>query len=233
VGRVARLLIAAAVAVPLLASAPGPAVACTCLPLDAHQIVRRADAIIAGRVTNEIELDPTHTRSVVQVQGVYTGHVSATVNVDADLGPGGGSTCAVLYPVGSKVDPMLLVHAQGGSYRIDPCLLGSGPHVRALLGEARPPPQALPSPSAAAGPIPGPIAGPTPVPGMSWPAVVAGLVLAVALIVAAVRWTGRGAVEPASPFDDLPAGPDGGTGGGSEPDDGVEARDPPDEDASG
>jgi hypothetical protein len=64
---------------------------------------------------------------------------------------------------------------------------------------------------------------------MSWPAVVAGLVLAVALIVAAVRWSGRGAAETASPFDDLPDGP----GGGSEPDEGVEPRDPPDGDASG
>ncbi len=224
-GRVARLVVAAAVAVPLLAAAPGRAVACECRQLDAHQIVRSADAIIAGRVTNEIELDPTSTRSVVQVQGVYTGHVPATVNVDADLGPGGGSSCAVLYPVGSEVDPMLLVRAGGGgSYTIDPCLIGSMPHVRALLGDARPPPPASASPSA----VPIPIAGPTPVPGMSWPAVVAGLVLAVALIVAAVRWSGRGAAETASPFDDLPAG---GPEDGSHP--GAEAVDPPDEDASG
>jgi hypothetical protein len=229
VGRVARLVVAAAVSVPLLAAAPGPAVACTCLPLDAHQIVRRADAIIAGRVTNELELDPTHTRSVVQVQGVYQGHVPATVNVDADLGPGGGSSCAVLYPVGSEVDPMLLVRAPGGSYTIDPCLIGTMPHVMALLGDARPPPPASPSPSK----IPIPIAGPTPIPGMSWPAVVAGLVLAVALIVAAVRWSGRGAAETASPFDDLPAGPDGGPDPADADPADAEPGDPPDEDASG
>jgi len=233
VGRVARLVLAAGVAVPLLAAAPGPAVACECRQLDAHQIVKRADAIIAGRVTNEIELDPTRTRSVVQVQGIYTGHVPATVNVDADLGPGGGSSCAVLYPVGSEVDPMLLVRAGGGSFTIDPCLIGSMPHVRALLGDARPPPPASPSPSA----VPIPIAGPTPVPGMSWPAVVAGLVLAVALIVAAVRWSGRGATETASPFDDLPAGAGEGSdaepAGASDPDDGAGGDDHPDEDASG
>jgi hypothetical protein len=222
-GRVARLLVAAAVAVPLLAAAPGPAVACRCRQIDAHQIVRRADAIIAGRVTNEIELDPTHTRSVVQVEGVYTGRVPATVNVDTDLGPGGGSSCAVLYPVGSEVDPLVLMRSQGGSYTIDPCLIGALPHVRALLGDARPPPPASPSPSE----VPIPIAGPTPLPGMSWPAVVAGLVLAVALIVAAVRWSGRGAAETASPFDDLAVGPDGGS------DPGAEGVDPPDEDASG
>jgi hypothetical protein len=222
---VARLVVAAAVAVPLLAAAPGPAVACSCQPLDAHQIVRRADAIIAGRVTNEIELDATRTRSVVEVQGVYRGHVPATVNVDAALGPGGGSSCAVLYPVGSEVDPMLLIRAPGGSYTIDPCLIGSMPHVRALLGGARPPPPGSPSPSG----VPIPIAGSTPLPGMSWPAVVAGLVLAVALIVAALRWTGRGATETASPFDDLPTGPDG----GSHPSDDAVPGDPPDEDASG
>jgi hypothetical protein len=229
VDRLARVLIAAAVAVPLLASAPGPAVACTCQQLGAHQIVRRADAIIAGRVTSEVELDPTHTRSVVRVLGVYRGRVPATVNVDADLGPGGGSSCAVLYPVGSEVDPMLLVRAQGGSYAIDPCLIGTMPHVRALLGDARPPPPASPSPSA----VPIPIAGPTPVPGMSWPAVVAGLVLAVALIVAAVRWSGRGATEPVSPFDDLPGGPEGASDDGFGPADGAEPGDPPDGHPSG
>jgi hypothetical protein len=228
-GRVARLVVAAAVAVPLLAAAPGPAVACRCRQVDAHQIVLRADAIIAGRVTNEIELDPTHTRSVVQVEGVYTGRVPATVNVDTDLGPGGGSSCAVLYPVGSEVDPLVLMRSHGGSYTIDPCLIGAMPHVRALLGDARPPPPASPSPSA----VPIPIAGPTPLPGMSWPAVVAGLVLAVALIVAAVRWSGRGAAETASPFDDLPAGSDDGPEGGSAPHDVAGTVDPPDDDASG
>ncbi len=227
-GRVARLVVAAAVAVPLLAAAPGPAVACRCRQVDAHQIVLRADAIIAGRVTNEIELDPTHTRSVVQVEGVYTGRVPATVNVDTDLGSGGGSSCAVLYPVGSEVDPLVLMRSGGGSYAIDPCLIGAMPHVRALLGDARPPPPVSPSPSA----VPIPIAGPAPIPGMSWPAVVAGLVLAVALIVAAVRWSGRGAAETASPFDDLPVGPDGGPDGGSGPD-AEGGVDPPDEDASG
>ena len=67
---------------------------------------------------------------------------------------------------------------------------------------------------------------------MSWPAVVAGLVLAVALIVAAVRLVGPGRGRDASPFDDLPVGPDGGPDGGSGPD-AAGGVDPPDEDASG
>ena len=112
-GRVARLILAAAIAVPLLAAAPGPAVACRVPAARRASIVLRADAIIAGRVTNEIELDPTHTRSVVQVEGVYTGRVPATVNVDTDLGSGGGSSSAVIIPVGSEVDPLVLTRSGG------------------------------------------------------------------------------------------------------------------------
>jgi hypothetical protein len=218
VGRLARLLIAAAVAAPLVGSAAGPAAACTCLPIEPRQIVHRADAIIAGRVENEISLDATHTRSIVRVEGVYRGEVPAEIFVDTALGTGGGSSCAVLYPVGSVVDPMVLQKLANGSYTIEQCVIGSIPHVRALLGEARPPPPA--SPSASGAPIP--VATSTPLPGMSWGAVSLGLVVAVVLIAVAVRWSGRRAVETASPFDDLlppagdppePAGDDEGTVG--------------------
>jgi hypothetical protein len=201
VGRVARLLVAAAVAVPLVGSAAGPAAACACLPIEPQQIVHRADAIISGRIENEISLDATHTRSIVRVEGVYRGAVSAEIFVDTDLGTGGGSSCAVLYPVGSVVDPMVLQKLANGSYTIEQCVIGSMPHVRALLGSARPPPSAL-SPSGAA---PIPVATSTPLPGMSWGAVGLGLLVAVVLIAAAVRWSGRRAVETGSPFDDLPA----------------------------
>jgi hypothetical protein len=202
VGRIARLLIAAAVAVPLAGSAAGPAAACACLPVEPAQIVHRADAIISGRIENEISLDATHTRSIVRVEGVYRGAVPAEIFVDTDLGTGGGSSCAVLYPVGSVVDPMVLEKLANGSYTIEQCVIGSMPHVRALLGAARPPPPPL-SPSESAVPIP--VAASTPIPGMSWGAVGLGLLVAVALIAAAVRWSGRRAVETASPFDELPA----------------------------
>ena len=204
-GRIARLLIAAAVAVPLVGSAAGPAAACACLPIEPQQIVHRADAIISGLVDNEISLDATHTRSIVRVEGVYRGAVPAQIFVDTDLGTGGGSTCAILYPVGSVIDPMVLQKLANGSYTIEQCVIGSMPHVRALLGEARPPPPAEASASA----VPIPVGASTPLPGMSWGAVGLGLVVAVVLIAAAVRWSGRRAVETASPFDDLPApGPD-------------------------
>jgi hypothetical protein len=202
VGRIARLLITAAVAVPLAGSAAGPAAACACLPIEPAQIVHRADAIISGRIENEISLDVTRTRSIVRVEGVYRGAVPAEIFVDTDLGTGGGSSCAVLYPVGSVVDPMVLQKLANGSYTIEQCAIGSMPHVRALLGAARPPPSAL-SPSESVVPIP--VAASTPLPGMSWGAVGLGFLVAVALIAAAVRWSGRRGVETASPFDELPA----------------------------
>src|SRR4029079_9171631 len=100
VGRIARLLTAAAGAVPLVGSAAGRAVACVCLPATAQQIVHGADAIVAGRIQSEIPRGAPRTRSIVKVQGVYRGTVPATIFVDAALGSGGGSDCAVLYPVG-------------------------------------------------------------------------------------------------------------------------------------
>ena len=228
-GRVARLLIAAAVAVPLVGSAAGRAVACVCLPATAQQIVHGADAIVAGRIQSEIPLGATRTRSIVRVQGVYRGTVPATIFVDAALGSGGGSDCAVLYPVGSEVDPMVLQKLPGGSYTIEPCVLGSMPHVRALLGDARPPPLAGPSPSVSSSGVPAPVATSTSISGMSWAAVGIGLLLAVGLIAGAVRWSGRRAVETVSPFDDVPQAPPGDDG----PDGVATTTDPPEPDASG
>jgi len=229
VGRIARLLIAAAVAVPLVGSAAGRAVACVCLPATAQQIVHGADAIVAGRIQSEIPLGATRTRSIVKVQGVYRGTVPATIFVDAALGSGGGSDCAVLYPVGSEVDPMVLQKLPGGSYTIEPCVLGSMPHVRALLGDARPPPLAGPSPSVSSSGVPAPVATSTSISGMSWAAVGIGLLLAVGLIAGAVRWSGRRAVETVSPFDDVPQAPPGDDG----PDGVATTTDPPEPDASG
>jgi hypothetical protein len=218
VGRLCRLLVSAAVAVPLVSAAAGPAAACACAPLGAKQVVRHADAVIAGRVESQTALDAVNTRSTVRVQGVYRGNVPGTIFVDSNLGPGGGSDCAVLYPVGTVVDPMVLDKLPGGSYTIEPCVVGSIPHMRQLLGTARPPPLAGLSPSASASSAPVPVATATPISGMSWTAVGVGLVLAVILIAAAVRFSGRHAAETASPFDDLPAGPDGDAAGPPDPD---------------
>jgi len=200
-----------------------------CLPATAQQIVHGADAIVAGRIQSEIPLGATRTRSIVKVQGVYRGTVPATIFVDAALGSGGGSDCAVLYPVGSEVDPMVLQKLPGGSYTIEPCVLGSMPHVRALLGDARPPPLAGLSPSVSSSGLPAPVATSTSISGMSWAAVGIGLLLAVGLIAGAVRWSGRRAVETVSPFDDVPQAPPGDDG----PDGVATTTDPPEPDASG
>src|SRR3954452_20265908 len=197
----------AAVAGPLVRSAAGRAVACVCLPADAKQIVHGADAIIAGRIDSEMPLDATRTRSIVKVEGVYRGTVPATIFVDAALGTGGGSDCAVLYPVGAEVDPMVLVKLPGGSYTIEPCVLGSMPHVRALLGAARPPPPGGLPPVASGSSIPAPVATAAPTSGMSWGAVGLGLLLAVILIAAAVRSSARRAADHTSPSDDPSAEP--------------------------
>jgi hypothetical protein len=134
----------------------------------------------------------------------------------------------VLYPVGSEVDPMVLQKLPGGSYTMEPCVLGSMPHVRALLGAARPPPSGGLSPGVSASGVPAPVATPTPISGMSWAAVGIGLLLAVGLIAGAVRWSGRRAVETASPFDDVPAAPPD-----ADAPDGAPQADPPEPDASG
>ncbi len=207
-GRLARVLIAAAIAVPLMGSAAGAASTCACLPIAAKEIVHEADAIISGRIENEITLDATHSRDIVKVKGVYRGNVpTSTIYVDTDLGPAGGQTCAVLYPVGSEVDPMVLQKLPTGSYVIDQCAIGVMPNLRALLGEARPPPLAASSPSPDGSAVPIPVATSTPMSGMSWGAVALGLVLAVVLIAAFFRWSGRRAVETVSPFDDLGEAP--------------------------
>lgn len=231
-GRIARLLIAAAVAVPFMGSAAGAAATCACLPSGAKDIVHQADAIVSGRIENEITLDATHTRSIVKVQGVYRGNVTSTIFVDSDVGTAGGKSCAVLYPIGSVVDPMVLQKLPTGSYTIEQCAIGSMPHLRALLGAARPPPLGAPPPGPSATAVPVPVATSTPMSGMSWEAVAAGLVLAVVLIAAFVRWSGRRAVETASPFEDVLAEPTGEAGPDEPPTLGG-PEEPPAPDASG
>jgi hypothetical protein len=232
VGRITRLLVAAAVAVPLVGSAAGPAAACACVPSGAKQIVHQAGAVIAGRIENQITVDATHTRSIVKVQGVYRGNVAGTIYVDSDLGPGGGSSCAVLYPVGSVIDPMVLQKAPGASYTTEPCVIGSVPHLRALLGAARPPPLGGASPNLTGSAMPVPVAASTPISGMSWAAVGLGFVLAVVLIAAFARWSGRRAIETTSPFDDVPAVPPGEGTPDEGTADGTNAPEPPEPGAS-
>jgi hypothetical protein len=193
--RFLRVLLVAAIATPLVAAMPGRAVACECALLDPQQIVKQADAIVAGHVVSQTSVDPMHTQSVFAVDGVYRGRVASTLILTAAAGTGGGSDCAVLYPVGATVDPLVLSR-RGSAYAVDPCALASGPQILALLGAARPPAEAAAVTSPAE---PAPIAVAPKPGGVSWPAVAGGLVVAVALIGLALRRSARqGALEAAS-----------------------------------
>jgi hypothetical protein len=184
-GRVMRLLVAAAIALPLLVATGGRAVACTCAPLGPAKTIHRADAIVAGRVVEQIALDPLTTQSTVRVTGVYKGHVRSEITVMAAIGSGGGSSCAVLYPVGATVDPMVLDRHGDGTFSISPCSLVSLDAVRRELGTASPPRPAPPDTPGFA--VPSSLVGP----GFSWPAVAAGLVVAVLAMAWALRRSGR------------------------------------------
>jgi hypothetical protein len=189
-----RVLLAIAIGTPLVASSPGPAVACDCARVDPQRIVKQADAIIAGRVLDVVTLDPTRTMSSVEVDGVYEGRVGATVTVRSDIGPAGGSDCTVLYPAGSRIDPLVLMRQPDQTYVVDICAMPMAGQVSKLLGTARPPPpngpQAAPIPTSAA---PAPAVAAVSHDRVSWPAVGVGVLLALALITFAVLRSARGA----------------------------------------
>jgi hypothetical protein len=183
--RLARLLIAVAIAAPLLLSPSGPAFACSCAPLKAKQVVHRADAIVAGHVIGEQTISTMETQSTVAVDGVYKGDVEATITLTANIGTGGGSSCAVLYPVGTKVDPLVLQRLDNGTYEVAICAMLSTRQVQKVLGDPQPPPpsSAVPSPPAAA--------APAPVTGISWAAATGGVGLAVAGMALVLWLSGR------------------------------------------
>lgn len=208
-----RVLVALAIGVPLVASMPGPAVACDCRRLDPHRIVRQADAIVAGRVVYVVTVDPTHTMSSLAVDGVYQGRVGSALTLRSDIGPGGGSDCAVFYPVGSKVDPLVLTRLPDDTYVVDICAMPMTAQIAKLIGVARPPPANGPSPApipTVVAAVPAPANVPAPADGVSWPAVGGGALIALALIVLAVRRSARGTdAEPAGP-EDVPGAEEGG-----------------------
>jgi hypothetical protein len=146
--RLVRLVIATAFTLPLVVATGGRAVACSCAPATAKQTIHRAGAIVAGHVVDQVEVDPVNTRSTLAVDGVYKGHVAAEVTLVANIGSGGGSTCAVLYPVGATVDPLVLIRHGDGTFEVSACALLALDEVRARLGKAEAPP---PGPSPGGG----------------------------------------------------------------------------------
>ena len=185
--RLLRPLIALAIAAPALVSMAGPAVACSCAPESVKKVLANADAVVAGHVLGEQPIDATTTHSLLAVDGVYKGKVEATITLNPNIGYGGGSSCAVLYPVGSKADPLVLQRLDDGTYQVAVCDFLTRAEVVKALGAARAPPHASASPSAVA-PALTPPAGRR---GLSWAAVFGGLVLAVAASGLLLRWSGR------------------------------------------
>ncbi len=185
--RALRLVIALAIATPLFVSMGGPAVACSCVQQTAQKVLERADAVVAGHVVGEQPIDAMNTHSTLAVDGVYKGHVDATIVLNANIGFGGGSSCAVLYPVGSKADPLVLERLDDGTYQVSVCAFLSRAEVVRLLGSARPPPPGSAAPSVVAAAYPS-----TTLPGgVSRPAVLGGLVVALLAIALILRWSGR------------------------------------------
>ena len=184
--RLLRPLIALAIAAPALVSMAGPAVACSCAPEPVKKVLANADAVVAGHVVGEQPIDSMSTHSLLAVDGVYKGKVEATITLNANIGYGGGSSCAVLYPVGSKVDALVLQRLDDGTYQVEVCALLSRGEVFKVLGAARPPPHASASPSPAAAATPAVDRR-----GLSWPAVLGGLLVAMGAIVLLRRWSGH------------------------------------------
>ena len=185
--RALRLVIALAIATPLFVSMGGPAVACSCVDQTAKKVLEHADAVVAGHVVGEQPIDAMNTHSTLAVDGVYKGHVDATIVLNANIGFGGGSSCAVLYPVGSKADPLVLERLDDGTYQVSVCAFLSRAEVVRVLGSARPPSPGSAAPSVVAAACPS-----TTLPGgVSRPAVLGGLVVALLAIALILRWSGR------------------------------------------
>ena len=185
--RLLRPLLALAIAAPALVSMAGPAVACSCASQSVRKVLANADAVVAGHVVGEQPIDSMRTDSLLAVDGVYKGKVEATITLHANIGYGGGSSCALLYPVGSKVDPLVLQRLDDGTYQASTCGFLSRAQVVKVLGTARPPPHATASPSLAAAAQP-PAADRW---RLSWAAVLGGLLLAAGSVALLRRWSSR------------------------------------------
>jgi hypothetical protein len=182
--RVARLAVAIAIVLPLFVATGGRAVACSCVPTTAKRTIHQADAIVAGHVVSQVEADAMNTRTTLVIDGVYKGDVAPEITLVANIGSGGGSSCAVLYPVGATVDPLVLSSHDDGTYVIPTCAFLTLDAVRARLGQAKPPPpRASPTTGGSLAAAPPSVLDPR----ISWLAVLGGLVMALLLMAWALR----------------------------------------------
>ena len=195
--RVVRLLLAVTVAMPLVAAMPGRAIACECADRTPKEVIRHADAIVKGTVVGERQVDAGTTASTVDVKGIYRGKVGASIVLVAAVGFAGGSDCAVLYPVGSTVDPLVLDRGRGQVYVTSACALLTEAQVARHLGPARRPPPPIPvQTGVASAPLIPPL-------GTDWLAVGAGVLLAIGAMALFVRRLARPARARPTPLDRL------------------------------
>ena len=198
--RLLRVLLAAAIATPLVAAMPGRAIACECAVRSPTRVIHQADAIVRGRIVGELQTDATTTQSTVDVEGIYRGHVGASLVLTADIGSGGGSDCAILYPVGSRVDPLVLDRRDDGTFQTSACSLLTDQQVARVLGDSRAPPRASPGETPAFAPF-----GSLAALGTNWIAVLAGFVVALLAIAFVLQRMGREPRRPPSPLARLHA----------------------------
>jgi hypothetical protein len=182
-GRLAVVLLLAAPAVFVGAM---PCSACSCVPRTPKELLRRADAAFVGTVVAEQQIEPTTTVQTFAVEGVFKGTLGASVNVTEPIGSGGGSTCGIAYPRGTRV--AVVLYREGDGWTTDSCSLVSVPALASVAPSPHPP-RPGPSPSPSAGVTPPP---PKSSPGLGWQAAVLGLLVGVAGIALALSLGGRG-----------------------------------------
>lgn len=142
--RVAVVCLLAATGV--LAAAPR-CWACDCVFRSPAKVVAGADAVFIGQVTVETPVDPVTTIQTFEVRKVFKGDVTSRVDVVAQIGLGGGSSCAVLFPAGSPV-AVAVYRNDNGSWSSDACSVLTLAEMKKVAGPGRAPKPASPTLSA-------------------------------------------------------------------------------------
>lgn len=121
--------------------------ACGCVFRSPAKVVGGADAVFVGEVTAETPVDPVTTIQTFEVRKVFKGAVLSRIDVVAQIGPGGGSSCAVLFPPGAPV--AVAVHRNDdGTWSSDACSVLTVAELEKVAGPGRAPAPAPPTPSA-------------------------------------------------------------------------------------
>jgi hypothetical protein len=129
-----------------LVTTAGPCAACSCAPRTPRQVVRGADAAFVGTVVREVPASATVTIQTFSVSEVYEGRVPARVDVTAAIGPGGGSSCGLLYPSGTPV-AVVASAAADGTLTSSACSYLSVAELERVGGTPSSPAPFTPSPS--------------------------------------------------------------------------------------